>query len=120
VRIDIVTLFPGMLEAPLAESIVGRARARGLVDIRVHDLRAHAAGRHRVTDEPPFGGGGGMILKPEPLAAAVEALKPEAPTRGSSCWGRPGGGSARTWRESWPVGPTSSCSAGGTKAWTSE
>jgi tRNA (guanine37-N1)-methyltransferase len=77
VRIDIVTLFPGMLEAPLAESIVGRARARGLVDIRVHDLRAHAPGRHRVTDEPPFGGGGGMILKPEPLAAAVEALKPE-------------------------------------------
>ncbi len=76
-RIDIVTLFPSMLEAPLAESIVGRARTRGLVDIRVHDLREHAAGRHRVTDEPPFGGGGGMILKPDPLAAAVEALRPE-------------------------------------------
>jgi tRNA (guanine37-N1)-methyltransferase len=92
VRIDIVTLFPAMLEAPLAESILGRARARGLVDIRVHDLRAHAAGRHRVTDEPPFGGGGGMILKPEPLAAAIETLRAagsavraagsaEAPTR---------------------------------------
>jgi len=85
VRIDIVTLFPAMLEAPLAESILGRARARGLVDIRVHDLRAHAAGRHRVTDEPPFGGGGGMILKPEPLAAAIEALRAagsaEAPAR---------------------------------------
>jgi tRNA (guanine37-N1)-methyltransferase len=75
VRIDIVTLFPAMLEAPLAESILGRARARGLVDIRVHDLREHAAGRHRVTDEPPFGGGGGMILKPEPLAAAIESLR---------------------------------------------
>jgi tRNA (guanine37-N1)-methyltransferase len=75
VRIDIVTLFPGMLEAPLAESILGRARARGLVDIRVHDLREHATGRHRVTDEPPFGGGGGMILKPEPLAGAIEALR---------------------------------------------
>ena len=74
-RIDIVTLFPAMLEAPLAESILGRARARGLVDIRVHDLREHASGRHRVTDEPPFGGGGGMILKPEPLAAAIEALR---------------------------------------------
>ena len=74
-RIDIVTLFPGMLEAPLAESILGRARARGLVDIRVHDLREHATGRHRVTDEAPFGGGGGMILKPEPLAAAIEALR---------------------------------------------
>ena len=84
-RIDIVTLFPAMLEAPLAESILGRARARGLVDIRVHDLREHAAGRHRVTDEPPFGGGGGMILKPEPLAAAIEALRAagsaEAPAR---------------------------------------
>ena len=70
-----MTLFPGMLEAPLAESILGRARARGLVDIRVHDLREHATGRHRVTDEPPFGGGGGMILKPEPLAGAIEALR---------------------------------------------
>ncbi|HMH76767.1 MAG TPA: tRNA (guanosine(37)-N1)-methyltransferase TrmD, partial [Candidatus Udaeobacter sp.] len=84
-RIDIVTLFPGMLEAPLAESILGRARARGLVDIRVHDLREHATGRHRVTDEAPFGGGGGMILKPEPLAAAIDALRaagsPEAPAR---------------------------------------
>ena len=78
-RIDIVTLFPAMLEAPLAESIVGRARGRGLVDIRVHDLRQHAAGRHRVTDEPPFGGGGGMILKPEPLAAAVDAVRAEGP-----------------------------------------
>lgn len=74
-RIDVVTLFPAMLEAPLAGSILGRARARGLVDIRVHDLREHAAGRHRVTDEPPFGGGGGMILKPEPLGAAIDALR---------------------------------------------
>ena len=75
-RIDIVTLFPAMLEVPLTQSILGRARTRGLVDVRVHDLREHAAGRHRVTDEPPFGGGGGMILKPEPLAAAVDALRP--------------------------------------------
>ena len=74
-RIDIVTLFPAMLEAPLRESILGRARARGLVDIRLHDLREHAAGRHRVTDEPPFGGGGGMILKPEPLAAVIDTLR---------------------------------------------
>ncbi|HKW93180.1 MAG TPA: tRNA (guanosine(37)-N1)-methyltransferase TrmD [Methylomirabilota bacterium] len=74
-RIDIVTLFPGMLQAPLGESILGRARARGLVQLHVHDLREHADGRHRVTDEPPFGGGGGMILKPEPVAAAVDALR---------------------------------------------
>ena len=78
-RIDIVTLFPAMLQAPLAESILGRARARGLVDIRVHDLRDHATGRHRVTDEPPFGGGGGMILKPEPLAAAIDAVRAAGP-----------------------------------------
>ncbi len=72
-----MTLFPAMLEAPLAQSILGRARGRGLVDVRVHDLREHASGRHRVTDEPPFGGGGGMVLKPEPLAAAVDALRAE-------------------------------------------
>jgi len=77
VRIDIVTLFPAMLEVPLTQSILGRARTRGLVDVRVHDLREYAPGRHRVTDEPPFGGGGGMILKPEPLAAAVDALRPD-------------------------------------------
>jgi len=77
VRIDIVTLFPAMLEVPLTQSILGRARTRGLVDVRVHDLREHATGRHRVTDEPPFGGGGGMILTPEPLAAAVDALRPD-------------------------------------------
>ncbi len=72
-----MTLFPAMLEAPLAQSILGRARGRGIVDVRVHDLREHATGRHRVTDEPPFGGGGGMVLKPEPLAAAVDALRAE-------------------------------------------
>jgi tRNA (guanine37-N1)-methyltransferase len=74
-RIDIVTLFPGMVEPPLAESMLGRARARGLVDIRVVNLRDYAEGRHRVTDDYQFGGGGGMVLKPEPLFAAVEALR---------------------------------------------
>jgi tRNA (guanine37-N1)-methyltransferase len=75
VRIDIVTLFPGMVDAPLGESIVGRARQRGLVTISIHNLRDFARGRHQVTDEPPFGGGGGMILKPEPLAAAIETVR---------------------------------------------
>src|SRR5437879_13221652 len=74
-RIDIVTLFPGMVEPALAESMLGRARARGLVDIRVVNLRDYAGGRHRVTDDYQFGGGGGMVLKPEPLFAAVEALR---------------------------------------------
>ncbi|MCI0547280.1 MAG: tRNA (guanosine(37)-N1)-methyltransferase TrmD [Candidatus Rokubacteria bacterium] len=74
-RIDIVTLFPRMVEAPLAESILGRARERGLVDIRVHQLREHADGRHQVTDDAPFGGGGGMILKPEPIARSLDTLR---------------------------------------------
>jgi len=74
-RIDIVTLFPGMITPVLAESMVGRAQTRGLVDIRVVNLRDYAGGRHRVTDDYQFGGGGGMVLKPEPLFAAVEALR---------------------------------------------
>jgi tRNA (guanine37-N1)-methyltransferase len=78
VRIDIVTLFPAMVEGPLGASMLGRARARGLIDIRVVDLRHHADGRHRVTDDYQFGGGGGMLLKPEPLFAAVEASRTPA------------------------------------------
>src|SRR5919204_3317535 len=80
-RIDIVTLFPGMVEPALAESMIGRARARGIVDIRVTNLRDYAGGRHRTTDDYQFGGGGGMVLKPEPLFAAVTALRTSA-TRG--------------------------------------
>src|SRR6266550_4220444 len=76
-RIDIVTLFPGMITPVLAESMLGRAQTRGLVDIRVVNLRDYAGGRHRVTDDYQFGGGGGMVLKPEPIAAAVEALRGE-------------------------------------------
>jgi tRNA (guanine37-N1)-methyltransferase len=74
-RIDIVTLFPSMVEPVVSESILGRARARGLVDIRVVNLRDYAEGKHRVTDDYQFGGGSGMVLKPEPLFAAVEALR---------------------------------------------
>ena len=73
-RIDIVTLFPEMVEPVLAVSMLGRARARGLVDFRVANLRDYAQGKHRSTDDYQFGGGGGMVLKPEPLFAAVEAL----------------------------------------------
>jgi tRNA (guanine37-N1)-methyltransferase len=74
-RVDIVSLFPGIVEPALSESMIGRARARGLVDIRVANLRDYAGGKHRVTDDYTFGGGSGMILKPEPLFAAVEALR---------------------------------------------
>src|SRR5438445_1996760 len=77
-RMDIVTLFPGMVEPVVSASILGRARTRGLVDIRVVNLRDYAEGKHRVTDDYQFGGGGGMVLKPEPLFAAVEALRTPA------------------------------------------
>jgi tRNA (guanine37-N1)-methyltransferase len=74
-RLDLVTLFPGIVEPALSESMIGRARARGLVDIRVANLRDYADGKHRVTDDYTFGGGSGMVLKPEPLFAAVDALR---------------------------------------------
>lgn len=77
-RIDVLTLFPAMFSAYLGESILQRAQTAGLIDVNVHNIRDHAAGRHRVTDEPPFGGGGGMVLKPEPFFAAVEAVVGEA------------------------------------------
>jgi len=77
-RVDIVTLFPGIVEPALSESMIGRARARGLVDIRVVNLRDYAGGKHRVTDDYTFGGGSGMVLKPEPLFAAVDALRTPA------------------------------------------
>ena len=74
-RIDIVTIFPEAL-APLVVSIIGRARERGLLDIRVHDLRDYTADRHRQVDDESYGGGPGMVMKPEPFFAAVEALMP--------------------------------------------
>jgi tRNA (guanine37-N1)-methyltransferase len=77
VRIDIVTIFPAMVQAPLAEGIVARAIAKGVLDVRVHDLRAFTTDRHRVVDDMPFGGGPGMVLKPEPLFAAVDRIREE-------------------------------------------
>jgi tRNA (guanine37-N1)-methyltransferase len=76
-KIDIVTIFPKMVEAPLAEGIVARAIARGVVDARVHDLRAFTTDRHRIVDDVPFGGGPGMVLKPEPLFVAVDWIREE-------------------------------------------
>ena len=69
-----MTIFPGMFSSPLAESIIARALDRGLVEIELHDLRERTHDRHRTVDDYPFGGGPGMILKPEPLFEAVEAL----------------------------------------------
>jgi tRNA (guanine37-N1)-methyltransferase len=74
VRIDIVTIFPGMFVGPFEESMVRRARAAGIVDVHVHDLRDYTGDRHRTTDDAPYGGGAGMVMKPEPLFRAVEAI----------------------------------------------
>ena len=88
-EVEILTLFPRMCEGYLAESILGKARESGLVEVRVTDIREHAAGRHRVADDAPYGGGAGMVMKPEPVfkahspevvyhfaAYAAEALSP--------------------------------------------
>ncbi|HSL92622.1 MAG TPA: tRNA (guanosine(37)-N1)-methyltransferase TrmD [Candidatus Limnocylindrales bacterium] len=74
-RIDILTLFPGIFSGPLDNSILLKAREAGILTVAVHDLRDFAAGKHRVTDEPPFGGGGGMVMKPEPVFAGVESVR---------------------------------------------
>ncbi|HAV63908.1 MAG TPA: tRNA (guanosine(37)-N1)-methyltransferase TrmD [Verrucomicrobiales bacterium] len=74
-KIDVVTLFPGMFTGPLDESIVRRAREAGRLDLKIHDLRDYTHDRHRTVDDKPFGGGPGMLLKPEPVFEAVEALR---------------------------------------------
>src|SRR5437867_2686141 len=74
-EVDVLTLFPGMLEGPLSDSIPGRIRERGLVEIHVHDLRKWGVGRHRSVDDYTYGGGAGMILRPEPVAAALDELR---------------------------------------------
>lgn len=73
-RFDILTLFPGLFAGVFEESILRRARESGLLTIALHNIRDYAQGRHQVTDDTPYGGGGGMIMKPEPIFAAVEAV----------------------------------------------
>jgi tRNA (guanine37-N1)-methyltransferase len=74
-RIDVLTLFPRMLDGFLSESILGKACAAGLVGVAVHDIRQWTVDKHRTTDDRPFGGGAGMVLKPEPVYAAIEQLQ---------------------------------------------
>ena len=79
-RIDVLTIFPRIIEGPLRESLLGKAVAAGVLDVRVHDIRDHTADRHRQVDDEPFGGGPGMVMKAEPVFRAVEALG-EGPKR---------------------------------------
>lgn len=83
-HIDLVTALPDLVRSPLEHSILRRAQAKGLVTIEVHDLRAWAEGRHRVLDDLPYGGGGGMVLKPEPVVRCVEALGARLAARGEA------------------------------------
>lgn len=78
-RIDVFTIFPGLVDGFCAESLLGKARATGLLDLRLHDPRDHTSDVHRTVDDAPFGGGAGMVMKPEPLFASVEAAQPPRP-----------------------------------------
>ena len=78
--VEVLTLFPRMVAAPLEESILGKARAAGLLRVQVTDIREFAEGKHRVTDDVPYGGGAGMVMKPEPLVAAIESAKQRDPS----------------------------------------
>ena len=77
-RFDVITIFPGLFPGPLGDGIIARASEKGLMDLRVHDLRDYAPPPHRQVDDEPFGGGGGMVLKPEPLFAAVKEVQRRA------------------------------------------
>ena len=78
-RIDVFTIFPALIDAFTGESLLGKARERGVLDVRAHDLRDHTTDVHRSVDDTPFGGGAGMVLRPEPVFAAVEAVDPPRP-----------------------------------------
>jgi tRNA (guanine37-N1)-methyltransferase len=78
VKIDILTLFPDICRAPLGESIMKRAQENGIVDLRIHNLRDWTTDKHHIVDDAPFGGGQGMVMKPEPIFAAIEGLRNRA------------------------------------------
>jgi tRNA (guanine37-N1)-methyltransferase len=79
-KFDILTLFPGMFAGPFDESIIRRAKEKQLIDITLHNIRDWATDRHQVTDDAPYGGGAGMVMKVEPLAASIEAVKARQPS----------------------------------------
>ena len=78
-RFDVVTIFPAMFAPVFQQGVVGRAMDRGLVQLHTHDLRDHTHDRHRQVDDMPFGGGPGMVIKPEPVIEAVESIRPQNP-----------------------------------------
>ena len=104
-EIEVLTLFPEMVDGPLAASIPGRIQERGLATIRTHDLREWGIGKHRSVDDAPYGGGAGMVMRPEPVADALDALRrPRLLCR--SCSTRAARSSAGRGRGTSPRGPT--------------
>ena len=94
IRFDVRTIFPELFPGPLAVGVIGRAIAAGDVELDIQDLRAHTEGRHRQVDDEPFGGGAGMVFKPEPLIRAVRAMRAAEPALSPlrtkpRIWGRP-------------------------------
>src|SRR6476659_6283317 len=78
-RVDVFTIFPSVVDAFCAESLLGKARTTGLLDLRTHDLREHTTDVHRTVDDAPFGGGAGMLMRPQPIFEAVEAAAAPRP-----------------------------------------
>jgi len=89
--VDVITIFPGMFEGPMSCSMVGLARERGLLELRLHDLRDYTEDRHRSTDDCPYGGGPGMVMRPEPLFRAVRAVQDLGPGKAPVVFLTPGG-----------------------------
>src|SRR3990167_10565588 len=82
IRFDVLTIFPELLDSPLKEGIIRRAQEAGQIGVFCHNIREYALDKHAMTDDRPFGGGEGMVMKPEPLAAAVQAVQEMAPQPG--------------------------------------
>ena len=102
-RVDLLTIFPGLFESPLRQSLLGKAIEAGLLDVRVHDIRDHASDPHRKVDDTAYGGGPGMVMTAEPVFDAVESLGPGAKRRDPAVAGRPAARPARSsasWRPS--------------------
>jgi tRNA (guanine37-N1)-methyltransferase len=78
-RFHVLTIFPGMFASPLSESIIARGQKKGVIDIRIYDIRDYTHDRHRTVDDAPFGGGPGMVMKPEPLFEAIDSIRLSAP-----------------------------------------
>jgi tRNA (guanine37-N1)-methyltransferase len=79
VRVDVFTIFPGLIDGFCSESLLGKARGTGLLDLRLHDLREHTTDVHRTVDDSPFGGGAGMVMRPEPVFTSIETADPPRP-----------------------------------------